>query len=100
VSGSRPVLRVIGALRNKFAHRLGTTLTQDDADAVFAAFRPEVQEMSIRVYSEMKAKRGRDLGPLPELSAKDRLVLYLTVVWAAMTSRSSGARASGNVRRG
>jgi hypothetical protein len=70
-------LRALGTLRNKFAHRLGTKLTESDVDSFCGTF-PSKEREAI----ELKL---RDAGMSPQESAlKKRLRIYVMSLWVAI----------------
>ena len=84
-------LRALGALRNKFAHRIGTTISESDADAFLASFGPKAREGID--FTNARAAEIPEMKDL-KLSPKDRLGQYLAGLLGAVQTARLRAQAS------
>ncbi|MBW8726090.1 MAG: hypothetical protein JF625_13160 [Inquilinus limosus] len=86
----RPALRAVGALRNKFAHRLGTEIVADDATKIFDSLDAQAKEVVNFGYQRTRKILPQEKKPsnYKSLSPRDQCILYFVVIWAAIASKS------------
>lgn len=96
---SLPVLRAIGKMRNRFAHRLDQRINDDLANNLYSALSGGDKSVVQETYKHtLKTNpRGKDDEPLPQkfnaLDPRDRLILLLVTVRAKMLAARMEAAA-------
>lgn len=87
----RGALEEVGRIRNKFAHRLDTALTDEIADRLWRAFGPEGQDVMTRQMASAREKLPGDhlLRDETTLSPKDRFNLYTVGAWASVRAENN-----------
>jgi hypothetical protein len=78
-------LNALGKLRNKFAHRLGMTLTKEDADNFYATFSKEERDSVERSLKRI----GREVSSHKDDHPKSRMVIYVLALWGALFTEQS-----------
>jgi hypothetical protein len=84
----RSELTAIGTLRNKFAHRLGMKIDEEQASNLYQSLRPYAKETISTLYKKTVLQHpssGRPLN-LKKLPPKDRVVLYIISIRAGVLS--------------
>jgi len=89
-----PALRALGSLRNAFAHRLDTLLTEDRVNNLYEALSAGDKEVVQTAYERTKAEMQGPDSPFKALSPKTRFILISVALRSLLVAaiREVGAR--------
>jgi hypothetical protein len=90
----KPVLNNIGSLRNKFAHRIDASLTEQEATNFYNALSPNAKRIANESYNNANKTLGldKDAKLIDQLEPKEQIILYFTTIWGAMATAASHAK--------
>lgn len=81
-----PSLRAMGSLRNKFAHRISTTLDTSTVNNLYTSLRPEDKQQVQVSFARIRAQHEsvQVVTKYSELSPKDQFQLIAVILWTSM----------------
>ena len=85
-------LKLVGDIRNAFAHNLNATLTEARANELFSKLGAEGQELTHKSYAMTNHQRGeKDAPSFTKLSPKDRFILIAVCLKAYVVAAAHEA---------
>ena len=83
-------LRAIGSLRNRFAHRLGTTVDQAESETISKALDILAEDIAESSYARTRQKLGAVEMPdrIDLLPPIERVAFYLFTIWAGVVAQT------------